>query len=52
MRLHDEAQRLDEAAPAPLSSGQISLQTEGAEVYYRDIEIQPITAIPAEFAGQ
>lgn len=51
MRLHD-AQRLDGGAPAPLTSGQISLQTEGAEVYYRDIEIQPITAIPAEFAGQ
>jgi hypothetical protein len=51
MRLHD-AQRLDGAAPAPLTSGQISLQTEGAEVYYRDIEIRPITAIPAEFAGQ
>jgi hypothetical protein len=51
MRLHD-AQRLDGAAPTPLTSGQISLQTEGAEVYYRDIEIRPIAAIPAEFAGQ
>ena len=51
MRLHD-AQRLDGTTPVPLMSGQISLQTEGAEVYYRDIEIRPITAIPAEFAGQ
>jgi hypothetical protein len=34
-----------------LDSGQICLQTEGGEVYYRDIEIQPITAVPAEFAG-
>ncbi len=50
MRLH-HAQRLDGAGPAPLTSGQISLQTEGAEVYYRDVEIRPITAIPAEFAG-
>ena len=49
MRLHN-AQRLDGPAPAPISSGQISLQTEGAEVYYRDIEIRPLTAIPAEFA--
>jgi hypothetical protein len=50
MRLH-QAQRLDGASPAPLTSGRISLQTEGAEVFYRDIEIRPITAIPPEFAG-
>lgn len=49
MRLHD-AMRLDGPVPAPLASGQISLQTEGAEVFYRDIEIQPITAVPAEWA--
>jgi hypothetical protein len=49
MRLH-HAERLDGATPAPLAAGQISLQTEGAEVYYRNVEIQPITAIPAEFA--
>lgn len=33
-----------------LDSGQICLQTEGGEVFYRDIEIQPVTAIPPEFA--
>jgi len=49
MRLHN-AQRLDGPAPAPLTAGQISLQTEGAEVFYRDVEIQPITAVPAEWA--
>lgn len=49
MRLY-HAERLDGVAPAPLAAGQISLQTEGAEVYYRDVEIQPITAVPAEFA--
>jgi hypothetical protein len=48
MRLHN-AQRLDGAEPAPLVSGSISLQTEGAEVFYRDVEIQPIDKIPAEF---
>jgi len=26
------------------------LQTEGAEVYYRNVEIQPIKEIPAEFS--
>jgi hypothetical protein len=49
MRLH-QAQRIDGGAPAPLTSGQLSLQTEGAEVYYRNVEITPITAMPAEFA--
>jgi hypothetical protein len=49
MRLHN-AQRLDGAAPAPITSGQISLQTEGAEVFYRNVEITPITGVPAEFA--
>jgi len=49
MRLHN-AQRIDGTAPAPISAGQISLQTEGAEVFYRDVEIRPITAVPKEFA--
>jgi hypothetical protein len=49
MRLHN-AKRLDGATPAPLASGKISLQTEGAEVFYRNVELQPITAVPAEFA--
>ena len=49
MRLRN-AQRLDGAEPAPLTSGAISLQTEGAEVFYRNVEIQPLEKIPAEFA--
>ncbi len=48
MRRH-HAERIDGATPQPLTSGQISLQTEGAEVFYRDIMIQPITAVPAEY---
>jgi hypothetical protein len=48
MRLH-HAERLDGPVPAPLSAGQISLQTEGAEVFYRDVSVRTITAIPAEF---
>ena len=32
-----------------MTSGPIILQSEGAEVFYRDIEIRPITAIPPEF---
>jgi hypothetical protein len=33
-----------------LDSGQLCLQTEGGEVYYRNVEIQPITAVPPEYA--
>jgi hypothetical protein len=48
MRLQ-HAQRLDGETPMPISSGKISLQTEGAEVYYRKVEIRPISTIPREF---
>ena len=34
----------------PLTSGHIGLQNEGAEIFYRDVELQPITAVPVEFA--
>ena len=45
MRLQN-AKRVDGAEPAPLTSGAISLQTEGAEVFFRNVEIQPIEKIP------
>ncbi len=47
MRLQ-HAQRLDGPTPMPLTGGQICLQTEGAEVYFRQIEIAPLGAIPQE----
>ena len=49
MRLHGPL-RIDTPVPTSVTSGPIILQSEGAEVYYRDIELRPITAIPAEFA--
>ena len=49
MRLHN-AQRLDNGAPEPIMSGKICLQTEGGECFFRNVEVQPITEIPAEFA--
>ena len=49
MRL-TKARRLDGAEPAPLTAGRILLQSEGAEIFYRDIELQPITTVPAEYA--
>lgn len=49
MRL-SKAQRLDGAEPATLTKGKILLQSEGAEVFYRDVKMRPITAVPAEWA--
>jgi hypothetical protein len=49
MRLYN-AQRLDHGVPEPITSGNICLQTEGGECYFRNVEVQPITEIPAEFA--
>ena len=49
MRLKDARQQGDGGAWVPLASGHICLQTEGAEIFYRDVELQPITAVPAEF---
>ena len=51
MRLHG-AVRIDGDLPTPVTSGQIILQSEGAEVFYRDVEIRSITAIPPEFAAK
>jgi hypothetical protein len=49
MRLHGPV-RIDLDLPTPVTSGPIILQSEGAELFYRDIQIRPITATPAEFA--
>jgi len=49
MRL-TKARRLDGAEPAPLTAGKILLQSEGAEIFYRNVELRPIAAVPAEFA--
>ena len=51
MRLHGPM-RIDGDLPASVTAGQIILQSEGAEVFYRDIAIRPITAIPPEFAAR
>jgi Domain of Unknown Function (DUF1080) len=42
--------RIDADVPRSVTSGPIILQSEGAEVFYRDIEVRSITTIPAEFA--
>ena len=51
----DAASRPDanrRAVPTPVNSGPIILQSEGAEVFYRDIQLRQITAIPPEFAAK
>jgi hypothetical protein len=35
----------------PLTGGKLQIQSEAAEVFYRDIEIRSIPAMPAEYAG-
>lgn len=50
MRLKNAQQQDAAGAWSPLSSGHISLQTEGAEIFYRDVELMPIMAVPTEFA--
>lgn len=32
----------------PLTKGQIQLQSEGAEIFYRDLIVKPITELPKE----
>lgn len=49
MRLHGP-RRIDGSEPRPVTAGPLILQSEGAELFYRDIAIRPITEIPVEFA--
>jgi Domain of Unknown Function (DUF1080) len=39
----------DNGIESPLTKGKIQIQSEGAEVFYRQIKIQPIKQLPAEF---
>jgi len=50
MRLYSPM-RIDTPVPTPITSGPIILQSEGAEVFYRDINVRSITAIPPEYAA-
>ena len=36
----------------PLTKGKIQLQSEGAEVYYKNIKIRSVSELPKEFANQ
>jgi hypothetical protein len=45
MKLFGIRQRSDDRE-APLERGRIQLQSEGAEVYFRNVAIRPILALP------
>ena len=51
MRLYGPV-KINTDLPTPVTSGPIILQSEGAELFYRDIQVRPITVIPAEFAAK
>lgn len=41
--------QMDNGQESPLTKGKIQIQSEGAEIFYRQIKIQPINRLPAEF---
>ena len=45
MVLH-QSRQLSETGEIPLKKGKIQLQPEGAELFYKEIQLKPITAIP------
>lgn len=48
MRLH-APRRIDKPDHPPITEGPVILQSEGAEIFYRNVEYLPITAMPPEF---
>jgi hypothetical protein len=40
--------QMDNGQESPLTKGRIQVQSEGSEVYYKQIKIQPIDALPVE----
>ena len=44
--------QIDNEQGSPLTKGKIQIQSEGAEIYYRQIKIQSINRLPAELVKQ
>jgi hypothetical protein len=42
---------LDDGQATPLTGGQIQLQSEAAEVYFKNIRIRSLEALPAAYAA-
>lgn len=51
MRLYHSRKVVDGVA-MPLTKGKIALQSEGAELYYRKVQIRKIEAIPQEYLSE
>ena len=45
----DPRQPTPEGGVAPLRKGRLQIQSEGAEVFYRNIAVRPITEFPKEY---
>jgi hypothetical protein len=50
MILYNQKQ-LDNGQILPLAKGKIQIQSEGAEIFYRQIRIEPIDRLPADLPG-
>jgi hypothetical protein len=45
------ARTVDGASTTPMTSGKLQIQSEAAEVFFRDLAIRPIAAMPAAYAS-
>jgi hypothetical protein len=43
------SRQMENGQPLPLTKGKLQIQSEGAEVFYKDIKIQAINQLPDEF---
>lgn len=52
MRLFNSRYQSEDGSEVPLTKGKIQLQSEGAEVFYRDVQIRSISRVPEELGGE
>ena len=52
MMVLNHSQQWDNGKATPLLKGKIQLQSEGAEIYYKDIKIMPINQLPVSLINQ
>lgn len=50
MVLHNSRHNTEDGKEVPLTKGKIELQSESAEVFYKDIKIRPIEGLPMGFS--
>jgi len=43
------SQQLDNGRTSPLKKGKLQIQSEGAEIFYKQVRIKSLDAIPVEF---